>query len=79
MGYRLIYGILKTQREKAIQRYEALMMMVSGSMMLPVSQALSIYIGGASLTEEDLVPNMGDEIDGEKEKSSSFCRLLVIN
>ncbi|KAF2547593.1 hypothetical protein F2Q70_00020666 [Brassica cretica] len=56
------------------------MMVVSGSMMLPVSQAPSICTGGASSSnhkkfenslsteEEDLVPAMEDEVDGEKEK-----------
>ncbi|KAF2550549.1 hypothetical protein F2Q68_00038098 [Brassica cretica] len=64
-------------------------MVVSGSMMLPVSQAPSIYTGGSSSShhkkfenslsteEEDLVPAMEDEVDGEEEKFPSFCRLLV--
>ncbi|KAF2570694.1 hypothetical protein F2Q70_00004748 [Brassica cretica] len=55
-----------------------------------VSQAPSICTGGASSShhkkfenslsteEEDLVPAMEDDVDGEEEKSSSFCRLLVI-
>ncbi|KAF3556632.1 hypothetical protein F2Q69_00014267 [Brassica cretica] len=59
-------------------------------MMLPVSQAPSICTGGASsshhkkfenslsIEEEDLVPVMEDEVDGEEEKSPSFCRSLVI-
>ncbi|KAF3570564.1 hypothetical protein F2Q69_00061149 [Brassica cretica] len=65
-------------------------MVVSGSMMLPVSLAPSIYTCGASSShhkmfenslsteEEDLVPAMEDEVDGEEEKFLSFCRLLVI-
>ncbi|KAG5410791.1 hypothetical protein IGI04_007110 [Brassica rapa subsp. trilocularis] len=65
-------------------------MVVSGSMMLPVSQAPSMCTGGASSShhkkfenslsteEEDLVPSMEDEVNGEEEKFSSFCRLLVI-
>ncbi|KAF3536846.1 hypothetical protein F2Q69_00019724 [Brassica cretica] len=52
-------------------------MVVSWSMMLPVSQAPSICTGGASsrhhkkfenslsIEEEDLVPAMEDEVDGE--------------
>ncbi|KAF3552115.1 hypothetical protein DY000_02006100 [Brassica cretica] len=78
----------KREREKAILRYVAPVMVVSGSMMLPVSQAPSICTGGASSShhkkfenllsteEEDLVPAMEDEVDGEEEKSPSFCRLL---
>ncbi|KAF3494798.1 hypothetical protein DY000_02054162 [Brassica cretica] len=77
-------------REKTIRRDIAPVMVVSGSMMLPVSQAPSICTGGASSSyhkkfenslstkEEDLVPAMDDEVDGEEDKSSSFCRLLVI-
>ncbi|KAF3536471.1 hypothetical protein F2Q69_00020383 [Brassica cretica] len=65
-------------------------MVVSGSMMLPVSQVSSICTGGSSSShhkkfenslsteEEDLVPTMEDEADGEEEKFPSFCRLLVI-
>ncbi|KAF3553308.1 hypothetical protein F2Q69_00013274 [Brassica cretica] len=52
-----------------IRRYVAPVMVVSGSMMLPVSQAPTICTGGASSK---------DEVDGEEEKSPSFCRLLVI-
>ncbi|KAF2587191.1 hypothetical protein F2Q70_00035922 [Brassica cretica] len=64
------------------------MMVVSGSMMLLVSQAPSICTSGASSShhkkfenslsteEEDRVPTMEDEVDDEKEKSPSFCRLL---
>ncbi|KAF2570283.1 hypothetical protein F2Q70_00000887 [Brassica cretica] len=60
------------------------MMVVSGSMMLPVSQAPSICTGGASSShhkkfensfsteEEDLVSAMEDEVDGEKKKSHLF-------
>ncbi|KAF3560738.1 hypothetical protein DY000_02012237 [Brassica cretica] len=63
-------------------------MVVSGSMMLPVSQAPSFCTCGASSShhkkfenslsteEEDLVPAMEDEVDGEEEKFLSFCRLL---
>ncbi|KAL0759859.1 hypothetical protein Bca101_076009 [Brassica carinata] len=63
-------------------------MVVSGSMMLLVSQAPSICTGGVSSShhkkfenslsteEEDLVPTKGSSY--EKEKSPSFCRLLVI-
>ncbi|KAF3488817.1 hypothetical protein F2Q69_00054440 [Brassica cretica] len=63
-------------------------MVVSGSMMLPVSQAPSICTGGSSSShhkkfenslsteEEDLVPAMEDEVDGEEDKFPSFCRLL---
>ncbi|KAF2578663.1 hypothetical protein F2Q68_00006599 [Brassica cretica] len=59
------------QREKAIRRYVAPVMVISGSMMLPVSQAPSICTCGASSShhkkfenslsteEEDLVPAMG--------------------
>ncbi|KAF3595194.1 hypothetical protein DY000_02027215 [Brassica cretica] len=59
------------EREKAIRRYVAPVMVVSGSMMLPVSQAPSICTGGSSschhkkyenslsTEEEDLVPAMG--------------------
>lgn len=59
------------EREKAIRRYVAPVMVVSGSMMLPVSQAPSIFTDGASSShhkkfenslsteEEDLVPAMG--------------------
>ncbi|KAL0790855.1 hypothetical protein Bca101_007101 [Brassica carinata] len=59
------------EREKAIRRYVAPVTVVSGSMMLPVSQAPSICTGGASSShhkkfenslsteEEDLVPAMG--------------------
>ncbi|KAG5411761.1 hypothetical protein IGI04_008080 [Brassica rapa subsp. trilocularis] len=65
-------------------------MVVSGSMMLPVSHAPSICTGGASSShhkkfenslsteEKDLVPAMENEVDGEEEKFPSFCRLLVI-
>ncbi|KAG5378356.1 hypothetical protein IGI04_026198, partial [Brassica rapa subsp. trilocularis] len=65
-------------------------MVVSGSMMLMVSQVPSICTGGASSShykkfenslsteEEDLVPAMEYEVDGEEDKSSSFCCLLVI-
>ncbi|KAF3498620.1 hypothetical protein DY000_02055947 [Brassica cretica] len=64
-------------------------MVVSGSMMLPVSQAPSICTRGASSShhkkfenslsteEEDLVPAIEDEVDGEEEKSPSFYRLLA--
>ncbi|KAF3561099.1 hypothetical protein DY000_02017503 [Brassica cretica] len=66
------------------------MMVVSGSMMLLVAQTPLICTGGASSShhkkfenslsteEEYLIPTMEDEVDGEKEKSPSFCRLLVI-
>ncbi|KAF3581253.1 hypothetical protein DY000_02034782 [Brassica cretica] len=59
------------EREKAIQRYVAPMMVVSGSVTLPVSQTPSICTGGASSShhkkfedslstkEEDLVYAMG--------------------
>ncbi|KAF3571056.1 hypothetical protein F2Q69_00060488 [Brassica cretica] len=59
------------EREKAIRRYVAPVMVVSGSMMLPVSQAPLICTRGASSShhkkfenslsteEEDLVPPMG--------------------
>ncbi|KAF2572189.1 hypothetical protein F2Q70_00001232 [Brassica cretica] len=59
------------EREKAIRRYVAPVMVVSGSMMLPVSQAPSFCTCGASSShhkkfenslsteEEDLVPAMG--------------------
>ena len=59
------------EREKVIRRYGAPMMVVSGSMMFPVSQAPSICTGGASSShhkkfenslsteEEDLVPARG--------------------
>ncbi|KAL0757088.1 hypothetical protein Bca101_094756 [Brassica carinata] len=63
-------------------------MVVSGSMMLTVSQAPSICTGGASSShhkkfenshfteEKDLVPAMSSSY--EEEKSPCFCRLLVI-
>ena len=59
------------EREKVIRRYVAPVMVVLGSMMLPVSQATSICTGGSSSShhkkfenslsteEEDLVPAMG--------------------
>ncbi|KAF3603260.1 hypothetical protein F2Q69_00038243 [Brassica cretica] len=64
-------GMDYRERDKAIRRYVAPVTVVSGSMMLPVSQAPSICTGGASschhkkfenslsTEEEDLVPAMG--------------------
>ena len=69
--YIYIYIERERERENVIRRYVAPVMVVSGSMMLPVSQAPSICTGGASSShhkkfenslsteEEDLVPAMG--------------------
>ncbi|KAF2548495.1 hypothetical protein F2Q70_00021276 [Brassica cretica] len=66
-------------------------MVVSGSMMLPVPkrlrsppvELLRVIIrnlkNSLSTEEEDLVLAMEDEVDGEEQKSPSFCRLLRPN
>ncbi|KAF3560459.1 hypothetical protein F2Q69_00015815 [Brassica cretica] len=71
--------------ENSLSTEEEDLVPAMGSMMLPVSQAPSICIGEASLShhkkfenslsteEEDIVPAMEDEVDGEEDKSPSFC------